>query len=569
MIRSTMIASRSEVVAERGVVAGGHPAEAEAGVRMLMRGGNAIDAIVAAAFTGFVVEPASCGLGGYGRLAVAIPGQDGFLTIDHYARAPLRASPTMFQPDPAQPAMYYGWPRVLGQRNERGPLAPATPGAVAGLCEAQVRLGRLPLAEVLQPAIEAAEAGLPTTWSIILHLAGRLSDIQAEPDAAAVLLRDGMLPRIAAPGVPGDRLRFPGLATMLRAIAQSGPTAFYAGPIAAAIERATAGRGGRLSAADLGAYRPKVLRERPARYRDWDYITANDQVGVEALSILNHFDLAALGPTSAGYYHLAAEAFGHAFADNMRHYGDPDVTRSPVNGLASRAFAQARARDIHLDRAAPRPIVAGDPWPFDDGALAPTSLPSVASVGGIAGTSQMVAADQDGMIASLITSLTSAFGSLVYVPEGGFFLNNCMQNFDPRPEAANAIAPGKMPIFAVPALAARRGDGAAFGAAGSGGYRILSGVLHTFLNTVDFSLPLQAAVDAPRVHCQGEATFVDDRINPAVVAALAALGHDIVVQASEPGATPFGRVCAVSRDPGTGRLHAASGPAWGSAAAGW
>ena len=190
------------------------------------------------------------------------------------------------------------------------------------------------------------------------------------------------------------------------------------------------------------------------------------------------------------------------------------------------------------------------------------------STGGIAGTSQMVAADRDGMIASLITSVTSAFGSLVYVPEGGFFLNNCMQNFDPRPAAANCIAPGKMPIFAVPALVASRDGRALLGAAGSGGYRILSGVLHTFLNTVDFNMPLQAAVDAPRVHCQGDATYVDDRLDSAVVEELRALGHEVVPQAVEPGSNPFGRVCAVNISPRTGLLHAASGPAWSSAAAG-
>jgi gamma-glutamyltranspeptidase/glutathione hydrolase len=561
-----MIASRTVVVAEGGVIAGGHPAEAEAGVRMFALGGNAVDALVAAAFTGFVVEPASCGLGGYGRLAVALPASDAFLTIDHYARAPLRARADLFEPDTRQPAMYYGWPRVTGQANEAGPLAPATPGAVAGLCAAHARLGRLSLAETLQPAIEAAEAGVPVTWSVILYLAGRLAEIQARPEAAAVLLRGGALPRIAAPGIPGDRLVFPGLADLLRAIAQFGPAAFYDGPIASAMERATAGQGGLLTTKDLAAYEPKIPHERPARYRDTTYVTANDQVGYEALSILDCFDLAAAGPASATFYHLAAEAFGHAFADNMRHYGDPDHTRSPVAGLASRAFARARAGAIRLDRAAPRPIAAGDPWPYDGGPAPAT--PPVASRGGVAGTSQMVAADHDGMVASLITSLTSAFGSLVYVPEGGFFLNNCMQNFDPRPAAANCIAPGKMPIFAVPALVARRDGRAFFGAAGSGGYRILSGVLHTFLHTVDFGMALQAAVDAPRVHCQGEATFVDERIEPAIQERLRALGHEVIPLATEPGGLPFGRVCAVSIDAQAGLLHAASGPAWSSAAAG-
>ena len=128
----------------------------------------------------------------------------------------------------------------------------------------------------------------------------------------------------------------------------------------------------------------------------------------------------------------------------------------------------------------------------------------------------MVAADADGNVVALITSLTSAFGSLVLVPDGGFFLNNAMRNFDPRPDRANCIAPGKMPIFAVPAIAAERDGVAVFGAGGSGGYRITSGVLHALVNHVDFGMRVQQAVDSPRVHCQGEETYVDSRIPEAV-----------------------------------------------------
>src|SRR5207253_5537126 len=117
------------------------------------------------------------------------------------------------------------------------------------------------------------------------------------------------------------------------------------------------------TAADLAAYRPKILRERPASYRGYRYVTANDQVGYEALNILERFDLRAGAPESAEFRHLIAEALGHAFVDNMTHYGDPDYTRSPVNGLASRGFAAGRAAAIRLDRAAPRPIAPGDPWP--------------------------------------------------------------------------------------------------------------------------------------------------------------------------------------------------------------
>jgi len=562
-------ADRTEVTGEHGVVTGGHALETEAGVRMLQAGGTAVDAVVAAAFTGFVVQPASCGLGGYGRMAVFLADRGEFVTIDHYVRAPQRARPDMFEPEAAEPETYYGWPRVAGRRNEWGYLAAAVPGAVAGLCAAHERFGRLPLAQVLAPAIDAADAGVPVTWGLVLAIAARFDAIREMPHASAWLLRNGSPP--SAPGVlgEGDRLDCAELAGTLRRIAAHGPAGFYAGPVAEAIHREFAAHGGILTAGDLASYRPKILRERPGQYRGYAHVTANDQVGTETLNILEQFPLARYGPDSVEFRHLAAEALGHAFADNMVHYGDPDCTRSPVNGLASRAFAQERAAVIRIDRAAPRPIVAGDPWPYESALDAPEIIPTAPSVGGVDGTSQMAAADRDGNLATLITSLTSGFGSLVRVPGTGVLLNNAMQNFDPRPARANGIAPGKMPIFGAPSLVVAKDGRAVFGACGSGGYRIIDGVVHAMVNVLDFDMGVQAAVDAPRVHCQGRDTFVDARIPAEVRAVLAAFGHRVIVQQDVPGRPCFGRVNAIVIDPRTGLRHAASGPAWETAVAGY
>jgi gamma-glutamyltranspeptidase/glutathione hydrolase len=212
--------------------------------------------------------------------------------------------------------------------------------------------------------------------------------------------------------------------------------------------------------------------------------------------------------------------------------------------------------------------VAADPWLYDDAGAAPEMIATDVSAGGIAGTSQMAAADQEGNLATLCTSLTSGFGSLVTIPGTGIILNNGMQNFDPRPDRANRIAPGKMPIFGVPTLVATKGGRAAFGASGSGGYRITTGVLHTMVHAIDFSMALQAAIDAPRLHCQGRETVVDERIPAAVRARLAELGHLVESARDEPHTNHFARVAAVAIDPATGLLHVGSGPAWRTAAAG-
>ena len=561
MIRSEMIATRSEVAADHGVVTGGHAREAEAGIGALRAGGNAVDAVVAAAFAGFVMEPASCGVGGYGRLAIRTP-DGGFFTVDHYVRAPAAARPDMFAIDSSLPDKYYGFPCTQGLQAEIGPFAPAVPGAVAGLCAAHAMFGSLPLARLLEPAIGWAEDGLEVDWSLALTIGGRLADIAQHPAAAGFLLRNGAPPSAAGPLAAGDRLDTRALARTLKRIASEGAAGLYSKGAAEAIARSCAV----VTADDLRSYAPRILRERPARFRGHQFVTAWDQVGIEALNILACFDLAAMGRDSAVFRHVVAEALACAFADNMTHYGDPDFERSPVEGLANPAFAAMRASGIAPDRVLARPVPAADPWPFQDAALRPGTLPQP-STAKLEGTSQMAAADRSGMAAVLITSLTSSFGSLVYVPEAGVMMNNAMQNFDPRPGTMNCIRPGKMPIFAAPALIAADGH-SVFGACGSGGYRIETAVLHAFLHAAEFGLSIQDAIDAPRVHCQGRQTYVDARIPADVQRALAEMGHDVVLQRDAPGVNCFGRCAAVSIGP-DGVLRAGSGPAWGTAAAGW
>jgi gamma-glutamyltranspeptidase/glutathione hydrolase len=168
---------------------------------------------------------------------------------------------------------------------------------------------------------------------------------------------------------------------------------------------------------------------------------------------------------------------------------------------------------------------------------------------------------------ALITTIGGDFGSLVAVPGTGVLLNNSMMNYDSRPGRANSIAPGKMPFFAVPAIVAAREGRGAFAAAGSGGYPILTGVVSTMVNHVEHGLDVQAAIDEPRVHTQGDETYVDGRVPDVVLAELEAMGHRVVVQHVTPGELPFSRVSAVAvADDGT--LTAGSGPAWSTAAGG-
>ncbi len=565
MITSRALYTHTPVEGERGVCAAGHRLAAEAGVRVMQAGGNAVDALCAAAFTAFVVEPASCGIGGYGHISLWLARSRRFVSIDAYCRAPLAARDDMFELAPGA-YTYYGHPFTAGDRAATGALAPAVPGAVAGFCEAQAHHGRLSLEEVLGPAIEAADSGIDLTAIDRLGLMDRLPEANLAEETRAFLMPGGRAAGDASGRLP-DRLDTRALARTLRLIARKGPGAFYRGRVAAAIERHVRGAGGVLGRDDLAAYRTRTLHEAPLRYRGHEYVSCYDQVAYEALNVLERFDLAGYGPDSYQYRHLVAEALALAFTDSMTHYGDPDFVASPVRGLSSPAFAAVRAKLLRMRRALSRPVAPGDPWPFDSrhpdaqrgsGPGAPVPRP---------GTSQVASADAEGNFASCCISIGSSFGSLVHVPEVGCFLNNAMQNFDPRPGRPNSIAPGKMPIFAAPALVATRRGRGVFAASGSGGYRIETGVLHTFMNRVDHRMRLQAAVDHPRVHCQGGDTLVDPRVPEPVRRRLRAAGHGLVERPEAPGMWPYGRVCAVAYDPRRKRFEGGAGPSWQTAIA--
>jgi gamma-glutamyltranspeptidase/glutathione hydrolase len=569
---SQMIGTRAEVTSNAGVVSAGNEHSVRAGLSALAAGGNAIDAVVAGAFAAFVAEPNNAGIGGYGHLSAFLAGpSDGsgggrFFSVDHGPRAPAAASPDMYEVLDG-PLDGHDWPLVAGNRNFVGGSAVAVPGAVPGLWAAHARGGRLPWSQLLEPAIELAEAGLEVTWVVQIEIANRFDEIAAHPALAAILLPDGRIPRSRTADGPGERLQQAALAHTLRAIAADGPGALHDGELAEAIAAAVAADGGIVTAEDLARYAPLVVDETPAVYRDLEYVTCRDTVGYETLGILQHFDLAAAGPGSAASLHLLAEAMGHAFADGATYADDPALATQPIAELGRAPFAATRAAAIRTDWAAPRPIIATAPWL----ALGHPDRPR--SAGGVHGTTQVVAADRDGNLAALITTIGADFGSLVVVPQAGIILNNSMVNYDPRPGRSNSIAPGKMPFFAVPAIVAARDGRAAFAAAGSGGYPILAGVIATTVGVVDHRLGVQEAIDVPRVHSQGNRTFVDSRAAPDAIDGLRERGHDVVVQDVAPGELAFSRVSAVAVHDGDGdgdgvTLTAGAGPAWNTSAGG-
>jgi gamma-glutamyltranspeptidase/glutathione hydrolase len=533
----------------RGAAAAGHPQEVAAALRILAEGGNAVDAAVAGAFCAFVVEPNNAGPAGYGHLTAWLPAEQQFLTVDHGPRAPAAATPDLFALAGAA-AGPLEWPDVVGDASGRGALATGVPGAVAGLCAAHARAGRLPLAQLIEPAIELATAGHVVEWYLSLVALECLDEIRSHPAAAAHLLRAG------DPPVAGQRLDNGALAETLRRIAREGSAGFHGGPVADAIARAVAAGGGILTADDIASYVPRVLLEQPSSYRGRLLSTAEDDVGHLVFGLLSQFDLPSFAPGSADALHLLAEVFGHAFADALTWSGDPAAEPALSAALRSEAYAVARARSIDIRRAAARPVTPGRPLTDD----------RPAGSGGSRGTTQVAVADDEGGMAVVITTIGQDFGGLVWVAEAGVMLNSAMSNFDPRPGRVNSIAPGRMPLFGVPATIAVEDGRAVLACGGSGGYRILSSVVHATVNVLDHGLSAEEAVRAPRVWSQGEQTYVDARIDGAVRDELERRGHELVVEELSPGGEPFARVSLVAAD-ATGTLSAASDPIWHGASA--
>jgi gamma-glutamyltranspeptidase/glutathione hydrolase len=501
----------------RGAVAADNQLASLAGVEILRRGGDAVDAACAAAFVLGVVSPAGSGIGGGGLMLIKRRAAEP-VAIDFRETAPATAGRDMFRAR-----------GVARDASRVGGLAVATPGEVRGCAEAVRRFGKLPLGAVLAPAIRHAERG----FAVGAHLADAVTSMQrelaGEPCLAATLLPGGR------PPVVGERLRRPELARTLRAIAARGPDAFYRGPIARALVTAVRARGGILTEADLARYRPRERHPLRARYRGHVvYSMPPPSSGgvalIEALNLLERRPLAPLGHNSSAYLHLVAEALKHVFADRARHLGDDDFVKVPVATLTARWYADLLAARLGARTLAPERYGSRTP---------PRAPPPVDG-----GTSHVSVVDREGTAVALTTTINTSFGALFCARGTGVILNNEMDDFAARPGEANAfglvqgeqnaVAAGKRPLSSMTPTIVTRSDGElALVAGASGGPTIISGTLQALLNVVDFGLDASAAVGRTRVHHQWlpDELWVESDLPRDVTEALAARGHRLRARA--------------------------------------
>jgi len=488
---------RKPLFACNGVVATSQHLASQAGLAILKRGGNAVDAALAAATVLTVVEPMSCNVGG-DLFALVRDGQR-LYGLNGSGRAPAGLTPEEVRRRGFETIPDQGW------------LSVSVPGVPAAWSDLHQRFGKLPFAALFESAIEYAENGYPVSPTVFWHWRWGVEVVHAELQGeeysafGPLFAPGGRVPQV------GEIWRNPDLAYTFRRLAASAGQDFYTGELAEKIASFSARTGGVLTLADLAAHRSTWVEPISTNYRGYDVweLPPNGQglAALIALNILEGFDLAQYPRESVESYHLQIEAMKLAFVEALRYIADPERVEVPISELLSKGFA-ARRRALIGDQALlpePSEKLSGD-------------------------TVYLCTADADGMMVSLIQSNADVFGSHVAVPGTGLVLQNRASAFSLDPAHPNCLEPGKRPFHTIiPGFLTQNGQ--AIGPFGvMGGHMQPQGHLQMIVNTLDYGLDPQASLDAPRWFW-GEERWVqvEPTVPPEIVEALRERGHEMNV----------------------------------------
>jgi gamma-glutamyltranspeptidase / glutathione hydrolase len=521
---------RSRIATRYGIVAASQPLAARAGVQILERGGNAVDAAIATNAVMGLVEPQSNGIGGDLFAIVYEAKTDTLHGLNSGGWAPAGLNPALLKAT------------GIGEMPQGGIHSVTVPGAVAGWDALRTRLGRLSMADLLAPAIFYADEGFPVSDVIANHWEALSARLATEPNAAATYLPGGRAPR------GGELFRNPDLATSLRRIARDGFAGFYDGPTAEAILAISRERGGTMSSDDLTSFAPEWVVPISTNYRGWDvYELPPNTQGIAALMMLNlmeKFPLGEYGFHSTRALHVLIEAKKLAYADMLRYVGDTKFTQTPVLAMLDKAHATRRAGRIHSSRAADN--------------VEPSFFDGLTNTKG-GDTIYLSVIDRDGNIVSLIQSIYDGFGSCI-VPSGcGFALHNRGGLFTLDESHPNALAPRKRPLHTIIPGFMRNGD-TRIGFGIMGAFNQAQAHAQFVANIVDYGMDIQQALEAGRFT---KATFagvdvsIEALVPEAVRSELAAMGHEITTVPPRTGT--FGHGQAVMSD-GAGVHFGASEP---------
>ena len=463
--------TRSEILAQNGMAATSQPLATQVALDVLKKGGSAMDAAIAANAVLGLVEPASCGIGGDVFAIVWSAEEQKLYGLNGSGRAPQSLTIDYFMDKGLSYVPFYG------------PLPVSVPGCVDGWFTLHEKFGRLPMEDILQPAIDYGNNGFPVSEVIAYEMASSYEALKDQPGFAQTYMPKGR------PPVKGEVFVNKDLANTYELIAKKGRDAFYKGSIAKTIDSYMKKHGGFLSYEDLASHTSNWVTPVSINYRGYDVweLPPNGQgtAALQMLNILEGFDIAKMGFGSAEYLHVLTEAKKLAYEDRAKFFADPEFNNIPLETLLSDAYAAERRNLIDLNKAA-------DSYPAGDMEIETGN------------TTYLTVADKDGNMVSLIQSIYSEFASGM-VPDGlGFVLQNRGQMFNVQDKShANALEPGKRPFHTIiPAFITKEGKPwVSFGL--MGGAVQPQGHAQIVVNVVDFGMNLQEAGDAPRMRHRG------------------------------------------------------------------
>nr|WP_287939377.1 gamma-glutamyltransferase [Algoriphagus sp.] len=535
------------LIAEKAMVVSAREEASQIGLKILQKGGNAFDAMMATEMALAVTFPFAGNLGGGGFMVYRMAdGSTG--SIDYREKAPMAASKDMFLDENGD---------FLSQLSTKGALASGVPGTIAGIFEAQSKFGKLKPSEILQPVIDLAKNGFVVTAA----QADRL-----KRNRETFIDVNGPHTFFAREIRAGDTLKIPVLAATLERIAKNGRDEFYTGETAKILARHIQEKGGIITEADLASYQAVWRDPIIYPYRDLKIISmAPPSSGgvtlVQILKMLEPYDLQALGHHSPEYIQLLVEAERRAYADRNYYLGDPDFVKIPVNELLDTEYLKSRMSNFSFEKATRSSEISQGNISFAESME----------------TTHYSIVDTEGNAVSVTTTLNGAYGSKVYIDELGFFMNNEMDDFSAKPgvpnmfgligAAANSIAPGKRMLSSMTPTIVEK-DGKLWIVVGTpGGSTIITSVLQTILNVAEFGMGMQQAVESPRFHHQwlpDLVNFEPNSFDSTLISTLKARGY-LINEANSP---IIGKVDAILVLP-DGRLEGGADPRGDDKAAGF
>jgi gamma-glutamyltranspeptidase/glutathione hydrolase len=496
-LSSLLFLHAQDVTSQNGMVASAHRLASEAGIEILKNGGNAVDAALATAFTLAAVEPNASGLGGGGYLVLKMANEEP-LFIDYREKASGKAEANVF----------YKEGKLINDDIRYGGKSIGVPGMIAGLLSLYEKFGEIPLAQVLQPAIEYCEKGFSISDKLAAIILDKYDFISANPDASNIFLTDFLPPS------SGSILKNSQLAGSIKQIVRQGKNLFYKGEIAKAIVQTSKKYNGLLTLNDLENYQPVYGKPVKGTYRGFEIYSAAPSSGggthlIEFLNIMEGFELSKMKHNSAQYIHAIAEAMKIILKDKAQYMCDPAFGEVPVYKLTDKHYTKKLRDFINLKKAR-----------FD---YSPINIKNDES----GSTTHLSVVDSKRNVIALTQSINLWFASGIVAEGTGILLNNHMADFSAKPDLPNSVEPNKRPVSSIaPTILLK--DGKPFLTIGTpGGTRIIGALAQIIINLVDFKMGIDEAIEAPRIHAQGKYLYLEGEIEQLVADELKKLGHHI------------------------------------------